>query len=62
MRKIPNSYVTKREKASYIAGYRAGFDGRESQPELRHKDLQPIYLDGWAQGTADRQQRAASKL
>jgi hypothetical protein len=58
MRTIPGNYKQKRERASWAAGYRAGFDGRLEQTELRHKDLQPIYAHGYNEGRVDQENRA----
>jgi hypothetical protein len=62
MSSIPSKYKRKAERASYAAGYRAGYFGREKKTELRHKDLQPVYEDGYEAGKADGVKRHPTPL
>ena len=58
MRHIPNQYKRKAERASYAAGYRAGFEGRNPTAELRHSDLREMYRHGYSDGQGDKHNRS----
>lgn len=61
MRHIPNKYRRKAERASYAAGYRAGFANREPNVEVRHIDLRPMYEHGYGNGRGDRHNREVDR-
>jgi hypothetical protein len=62
MSMIPRKYQRKANRASYAAGYRAGYYGRQKQTEIRHKDLQPVYEEGYEAGKADSVKRRPTPL
>src|SRR3977135_726829 len=57
MKHIPSIYKRKAERASYAAGYRAGYSGRgaETLSLARHQDLRPMYEHGYDDGRGDRE-------